>query len=1156
MSDLGLEYLKEIENQPLSENDKKAIPLERAKCLLEAAEDEADEGTRTGLVAEAKEGFNDFLNKSGNHPRASEASLALARLASIEAKTQLNKARRIDPGDDEDLKKQQKAESEAARPLFKVASKLFGDAAQQIKTKLEDKTLDPATRATLTREAFEAELAAAINQYNLADTYLATDAKTTIEKSNALEEARKKFAELARGSNTGRTAWIAKAWMAETLMGQGKPNDAETEFKAILAATQAEAEDGKRLVRFFQTRRNYFGALSEKTPTRIQASEREIRAWLSRYGSSSKPTPETIAFRFYLAFLLRLQADNSAIQPKTGAISVGETARRQYAEAEKLFRILSQTDNDYTTRASKFRMQVVRMLLGEADQPTSAYSSFETAQMAALIQMSKLSDVEKGLPALTAKVKEALENKRVIQAVAAELRRGSAEASVRDRKYRIMALLERARELATDKDSPGDVADNLLRLVYYYMINNQPLQAAVLGEHVSKTIRSNGGKAATAGLMAVNGYVKSAQRIKVDSADPDNKEKFEAAMADKKNDRDRAMQLAQFLDEKFPNDAATDAVRHLLASMLMEEKKTKEAFEMIIKVRPGYAQAAAARQLEGFLAAQLITTPAKDMPLPPGGKPAVFRRAVADLDRVVKPSHVAREEDVRSYLSVRARLALLYLAQTRAEDKEADKAGPGYERALKVADEMIAAIPTFDCLKEGEGSANLNLTGLEMKYLVTDARVRALYLRGKTLVDSHDPADLDKAAVAIDKAIADIGTKPLYDDKMKEFAGTEGNDSVAAQKVKVAGLAQNIDQTQKNIIMLGFKLRVRQGKPPEANKMLDLLFTIGGTVEENQGTLEFMARDLAAQIAPLKKAGQVNEAKAMGDGLAELLKRLSSIPNRATASNLFLGQTLYMVEKFDDALAEFNKVKVPVPPAGAQAAVPAGTPAPKATGAPKWWEVDVNKLENNPEKKTFQDQVRDYRLAQLYTARSLRGASKFDDCEKLLVAAIGTSDKQGYAYGSLDFRKELAMMYEARGASKPDPKVAKDDWGKALKEWTTLATFASNGVSRLKGPTPEQERQAKNHFFEAYLEVQRCLIQANQQLLKGNPKLADSYTDVGKKILGMETNYKFAEREKAGDGLILPEVWSHYCDLLDKIPELKNGYRAAGGKFFLERPKD
>src|SRR4029079_14280431 len=61
MADLAVEYLREIENRTLSDDDRKAIPLERARYLLDAAEEEPDEGARTSMIGEAKEAFNDFL---------------------------------------------------------------------------------------------------------------------------------------------------------------------------------------------------------------------------------------------------------------------------------------------------------------------------------------------------------------------------------------------------------------------------------------------------------------------------------------------------------------------------------------------------------------------------------------------------------------------------------------------------------------------------------------------------------------------------------------------------------------------------------------------------------------------------------------------------------------------------------------------------------------------------------------------------------------------------------------------------------------------------------------------------------------------------------------------------------------------------------------
>ena len=68
-------------------------------------------------------------------------------------------------------------------------------------------------------------------------------------------------------------------------------------------------------------------------------------------------------------------------------------------------------------------MFVVRMVLGDADRTTSEYTTFETAQMAALIQMSKLSDAEKELPSQTKKAEVLLEQKAGWSAMGAELGR-------------------------------------------------------------------------------------------------------------------------------------------------------------------------------------------------------------------------------------------------------------------------------------------------------------------------------------------------------------------------------------------------------------------------------------------------------------------------------------------------------------------------------------------------------------------------------------------------------------------------------------------------------------------------------------------------------------------------------------------------------------
>lgn len=1145
MPDLALEYLRDIEGKPMSENDRKAIPLERARCLLEVAEDEADEGTRRSMVGEAKQAFNDFILNNPTHPRLVEASLSLARLTAIEARAQLNRARRMelppsnDPGYEAALTRKRQ-EADKARPMFLVASKNFEVAAKQIKAQLDSPALDSLHRKLLEQEAADAELTAAITEYNLAETFINADAAMSVQRGEFLERARARFALLAAGSPTTSTFWIAQAWKAEVLMDLSKAAEANTIFKDILDSTQPEAEDGKRMVRFFQLRRAYENAISPPTTAKLQPVERELRAWLAKHGNPRKPNSEVNSAQYYLAVVLQKQAEISLGPPPkdpTKPVTISPGARKHLEEAEKLYRVLAHSDNDYTARATRNRMVVVRRMLGEADKPPSDYLSFEAAQMAALIQIAKLLDAEQALADARQNVADV--NAPFWASWAGKVRRLTSE--VADRKQRVLALLERARQLVTDKETPADVTDNLLRLVYHYQTSGQPYQAAILGEHIARTVRGSGGKAAAAGLVALSGYMNATAGIQVDVTDPAAAALVDAA---RKADRARAIQIARFLDEKFPNDSPTDAARHRLAQLLTEEDRFDQAFEAIIKVRAGYPQLNNARQLEGYIATRLIISPAKDLPMPPGGREAVFRRTIGDLERIAKPPLAALEDEVRGYLAVRVRLAQMYLLQSRV-DPAAEKTSPGYDRAIRVADEVLGMIPTFACLNDADPKGKkLNLYGMEMNFLGLDVRTRALFLRGKSLVDEKK---LDEAAAAIDPALEDImKSGALENGKLKQWADGQGDtgddEPTVIYKARIGGLARGVDKTRREIVMVGFKLRLAQGKVPEATAMLDLLVKAGGTIESNQPTLEMMARELAARIPALTKEGRTNPVKAkeaedLKAGLAILVKRLGAVPNLTPVSITFLGQTLFTVGQYEDALKEFAKIQ---PPTRAD-----------------WVTVDPATIADVTERNKLQNESRNYRFAQLYTLRCLRMLNKLPEAESLAATIVGTPDKKGWGASNIEIRKERALLAEAKGASLMDLKAAGAEWKKALDLWTTLFRFAEQQIKELPpDATPEQARLVKSAYFDAYFEIQRVMIEANLQLLKGKPSLARAIADVAKKIVAMEVDNKIPQLEKDGKGIITPEVWNRYCDLLEKYADLKAGYTAAGGKFFLERPKE
>jgi hypothetical protein len=1153
MPDLALEYLAELEQgKKLSAADLVVLPLERARCLLDAADDEPDEGTRAGMVNAAKVGFNTFLAASANHPRAAEASLSLARLTAIEAKAQLNRARRMDvppppaaDAADKDAKErerdaalaQQRKEADAARPLFQRASTLFAEAAAQLKARI-DAAKDPAAKAALERERFDADLAAAINVYNQADTVLATGAKVGLERNKLLERARDMFGELAKGPVTSRTVWVARAWRGEVLSDMGVPKEQEAEFAAILAARQVEAEDGKRLVQFFQVRRAYLEAVAQDA-TKLPAAVTALRGWLARHGNTRKPTPEVLAARYYLAFALERQALAATARlkpnPTTGAVDLPADARRQYEEAERLYRALTQSDHDYTARATQHRMFVVRRLIGEADKPAADYASFENAQMASLIQMAKLADAE-------AAAREAGEPDAAAPFWAgarAALATARVAAEVKDRKVRVVALLERARELATDKDNPADVADTLLRLVYYYQTTGQPHQAAVLGEHVARTVRAAGGKGARAGLLALYALTSAAPRVKEEAgADPAAEQ---AAAALRAVDRKRAIALAAYVDETFPKDPLADNVRHQLALLLLQDGQPDRAFEAAARVGPGYADAPIARQLQAYLAG-VLTEPKSGVP--DDRKRDVFRRTVADLARVPQPGLGATEAEVRGYLGCRVRLAGLYLNQSRV-DPEAQAKADGSGLALQVADGVIALIPRFDALAEKDKA--LNLDGLELHAQALELRTRTLLFQARTLAAAGKG---DEAAAAVAAAAA---KGPVLDARAQKLTQPADADepAVAAQKARVITDAGKVDQARQDLILVGFKVRCAQGNQAEAQAMLDRLKQAGG-IEGNQKALEGVTRELAFRMGELRREGKKKEADDLGAGLALLIKEVSALPKLEAGTVLFLGQTLHAVGRFDEAAAEFRKIPAP--------------------SEPDW---ATRSLDDYPQEKRGQiaKEIREYRFAHLWVARSLRGGGKLDDAEKLLQAAVGTPEKRGWASSSLDFRKELAALYEAKGAAQTDPKLANPEWGKALKEWTALVASAQAGQKALKEEPPEpkdpalrgqwekdraawveERRRVRSNYLDAFFEVQRVLVEANTRLIKDPPKLAAQFENVAKQYLAVENVYKLAELEAKGEGAITPAVWNRYSDLLDAHAPLKAAYQAAGGKFFLTRP--
>ena len=131
--------------------------------------------------------------------------------------------------------------------------------------------------------------------------------------------------------------------MAETLMDQSKPNDANAEFDSILKSSVLEAEDGKRMVRFFQIRRLYLAGVGG-SPAELERGTGAATGSANTATRSGRLGDD----RRYYRVLLQLQAELALAaaqrrKPQVIPQNVGPCSWNQ-----KLYRTLSQSDNDYT----------------------------------------------------------------------------------------------------------------------------------------------------------------------------------------------------------------------------------------------------------------------------------------------------------------------------------------------------------------------------------------------------------------------------------------------------------------------------------------------------------------------------------------------------------------------------------------------------------------------------------------------------------------------------------------------------------------------------------------------------------------------------------------------------------------------------------------
>ncbi len=845
LSDLALEYISENSKNWSAELNKE-VALERAKCLLELANSEVDDGNREVQISTAKQEFQGFLGANPNHPRAPEAAVSLARLLTLQGKGELQKAKRIT----DDVEKKKAAT--VSRELFTSASTKYGTAAAGLETLLSQTNLDDSRKRELTRDLYQALLDEAINYVLIAESYIKPAGKEIDERDKNTKLAQKLFTRLADRDPSHPLGWVAKAWNADCHLILADRGSYEAEMKKLLEdgrkiSAPPGAAAGIRMARFFQLRELFVNVAD--TTSRLNTIN-TARQWLADYPSAI-PTPETFATMYYLATALLgegLKRDNLVIErgkPEKPTdpvpekvIGVKPDGLTRLREADVFFRQIVAVDNDYKDRASRQRARAIRYLVGNPDRPAAAFANFDELYMAALLQIDKASGG------------------------------GDTPASDADKKVAInkaVEFLEAARTVPIPRESARDAQQAVVTLAQAYTQANRPHEGAILAESLCRAAKSPS-SISKLGATALYAYEKASELISGDNA--------EARAAD----RDRMIALCDFVIKRAPSEATTSDIRLTQALLFSQSSNVKPMFDTLAKIPNNYNRIALARLLQGVAAYEMVRARRPDEPagetLTDAQKADVLKLAVRDLSAVPAITKATNKVEALDYFRMRLQLAQLHLTDSTS----------GLTLAAKISKETAEAATAFpDLPDEEKKKLVLRCEGIRTRAVYSTAMKPFIEGKFKESADLLAPmmAEIVKAGPA---------AKP-------EFMGD------------VADLAKGLDADRIKLILVPLlNARLREGAVEQTVQLLDQLKTFGGNLLVTARVVQQGVASIRPTVETLRAEGKVDEANKLVAAIGNLVNKLATEKDLPNEVLLNLGRSFRDLGELGKAIELFERI--------------------------------------------------------------------------------------------------------------------------------------------------------------------------------------------------------------------------------------------------------
>lgn len=591
-SDLAREYLQKLAQNAPPEL-KKELPLEMALTNLDAANDEPDSAKRLTLYAQARAECEKFLKDNPGHPRTAEARLEIARATTLQGKTQLSRALL-----EEDLQTRVAEGLKARATLVEAFNQL-----KQL----------PSTPET--------ELARGLNLFDQAQTFLNTGSdKELLERGKKVQEAQKVLEKVADGAVSDPFTWQARAWVARCIQELGEPKKARDRYLEITDTTSASSRDGRRLARYF--------ILLVAKETKEAPNKRPVTSYIIERASDwirdypGLGTPESYGVRYLLAEMLLAESENAKLT-KPERDGMVARARKYLSEIER-------TENDFTDRAKRLKIAAMDkqgLFKNKIDQ----LRTFEDCFVRAQYEQMQLGEDAKKYKDDPGKLKAS--RKQHINAIIQALQTGLTKPDARAK---------------LDAKSPSTELNNARVLLAYYLLEEGKYKEAIeVGEGFARR-EPKYSQAASAAVYALLAYGQLIAERERNAADP------KALQGDRpyQDDKQHMLELAKYMEERWPKERAGDLARHQIALRLLREEKLPEAIDKLSAVTPSYPSYI---RTQAALAHASLQQAEQDKDKnDPGG---YRKRALTVLSTLPEPQPGADADTNRDYVQAKATLA-------------------------------------------------------------------------------------------------------------------------------------------------------------------------------------------------------------------------------------------------------------------------------------------------------------------------------------------------------------------------------------------------------------------------------------------------------------------------------------------------------------------